>query len=66
MKELARNMSRPKTGDWIKLKRLARYLVGRERVVIVWAYQDSVSSVDVWVDSDYEGCRRTRKSTSGV
>ena len=49
----------------LMLKRLARYLIGRTRVVIVYKYQDSHGVVDVWTDTDYAGCQDTRKSTSG-
>ena len=33
--------------------------------MITYRYQSCIRHVDVWVDSDYAGCRRTRKSTSG-
>ena len=33
VKELSRKMSSPTSGDWIALKRLGRYLLGRPRVV---------------------------------
>ncbi len=28
-------------------------------------YQENHGEINVWVDSDFAGCRRTRKSTSG-
>ena len=58
-------MSTPSEGDWGALKRLGRYLRGRERSVIRFPYQDVTRKIDVWVDTDYAGCKRTRKSTSG-
>ena len=65
VKELCRNMSDPTEADWLMLKRLARYLIGRTRVIITFAYQDNHGVVDAWTDTDYAGCRLTRKSTSG-
>ena len=65
VKELCRAMSDPTEADMLMLKRLARYLIGRTRVVIVYKYQDSNGVVDVWTDTDYAGCQDTRKSTSG-
>ena len=65
VKELCRSMSDPSEGDWTALNRLGRYLCGKERVVIKYPYQDNSRKLEVWVDTDYAGCRRTRKSTSG-
>ena len=65
VKELCRAMSRPTVGDRRKLKRLGRYLVGRPRVVAKYAYQHRPGQVDGFTDSDWAGCRRTAKSTSG-
>jgi len=44
---------------------LGRYLKGKERVVIEFGYQKCNWEIDVWTDTDYAGCRQTRKSTSG-
>ena len=65
VKELCRSMSDPTEGDWLMLKRLARYLIGRTRVVLKFAYQRSHGVVDAWTDTDYAGCHVSRKSTSG-
>ena len=65
IKELSRRMSSPREGDMGRLKRLGRYLVGKERVVVRYGYQSWDREVDVWTDSDYAGCRETRWSTSG-
>jgi hypothetical protein len=64
-KEISRGMSTPTAGDMGNLKRLARYLVDKERVVIEYDYQEENRIVEVWTDSDYAGCTRTRKSTTG-
>ena len=55
----------PSEADWLVLKRLARYLIGRTRVILTYMYQDGHGIVDPWTDTDYAGCRVTRKSTSG-
>ena len=39
VKEAARNMSKPLIGDWVKLNRIGRYLVGRPRPVSLFAGQ---------------------------
>ena len=65
VKELSRAMAAPTQGDKKKLKRFGRYLMGRPRVVVEYNYQDEVSQLDGWTDSDYAGCRKIRKSTSG-
>ena len=58
-------MSKPTEQDMKEMKRLGRYLIGRERTVIEFKRQDRSSIVDVWTDTDYAGCADTRKSTSG-
>ena len=65
VKELCRSMSSPRVGDWRKLKRLGRYLLGSPRVVITFEYQVAYDHITVWTDSDFAGCHKTRKSTSG-
>ena len=64
-KELCRKMSSPNSEDWNKLKRLARYLVDKLRSRMLYAYQSKPDSLDVYTDTDFAGCARTRKSTSG-
>ena len=46
------------------MKRLARYLIGRERHVVKFKWQGE-SACKVWTDSDWAGDINTRKSTSG-
>ena len=63
-KEICRWMSKPTVSAWSALKRLVRYLVGLPR--LVFKYPDQVvASVDAYADTDWAGCTRTRKSTSG-
>ena len=63
-KEICRWMSRPTESSWAALKRLCRYLVGLPRLVWLYRWQE-VSTMDVYTDTDWAGCPRTRKSTSG-
>ena len=65
VKESARAMSCPKAGDWPKLQRLGRYLLGRPRLVIEFPWQNSPSLVTAYTDSDWAGCAKTARSTSG-
>ena len=64
-KEVSRDMSNPSLRSWKKLKRAARYLVGREALVWKYVYQAPVDNLTVWIDSDWGGSREMRKSTSG-
>ena len=65
VKELSRKMSCPSNLEWIALKRLGRYLIGKPRAVSHFKYQSTLSGIEVSVDSDWAGCTRTRRSTSG-
>jgi hypothetical protein len=62
VKELCRAMSCPKEDDWNKLKRLSRYLVGKERCTIVFKYQGKLDGVTVWTDSDFASTNPVRHS----
>ena len=68
-KELSRKMSNPNHQDMIRLKRLGRYLKGRPRSVIKYDYQNMDESgqlvVKAYTDTDFAGCQRAKKSTSG-
>ena len=46
------------------LKRLGRYFLGRPRFVFKYPFQEA-DSVDCYSDTDWAGCPKTRKSTSG-
>jgi len=65
VKELSRRMAKPRKGDVEAAKRLARYLVGRPRVVCWFKRQERPGQTEGWSDSDWAGCLETRKSTSG-
>ena len=64
-KEACREMSAPTETSWKKLKKLGRYLVGREKVVWEYPFKDTIGSWKVYTDSDWAGSVSTRKSTSG-
>ena len=63
-KEICRWMVSPTKQSWLVMKRLCRYLVGLPRLVYHYRWQ-SMCSIDVYTDTDWAGCPRTRKSTSG-
>ena len=64
-KEHARGMSEPTEWYWPQLKRLGRYLLGRPRVELVYKWQKYTNHLNCFVDSDFAGCKRTRRSTNG-
>ena len=63
-KEVCRFMSSPSETSTAALKRLGRYLLGHKRLVWTYPWQRA-EGVDVYSDTDWSGCPRTRKSTSG-
>ena len=65
VKELMRRMSDPRECDEMALKRVARYLVGQPRMITSYPWQEVSDVMTIFVDSDFAGCHRTRKSTSG-
>ena len=64
-KDLSRSMANPRRGEEIKVKRLARYLKRYPRCILRFRWQERTSEVSAFTDSDWGGCGRTRKSTSG-
>lgn len=58
-------MANPTVGSWRKLKRIARYLEGRPRLVMEYKWQREEEDLDGFADSDWAGCRSTGESTSG-
>ena len=71
-KELSRALSSPTNEDMAKLKHLLRYLAGTKnyalhlRPTLQLSSTNSSLDLDVYCDSDWAGCSKTRKSTSGV
>ena len=58
-------MAEPTERDWQKLVRLARYLKARPRLVLWYEYQSKPDYMLVYTDTDWAGCRKTRRSTTG-
>ena len=65
VKEICRGMAKPRRGDWKKLKRVARFLIGRRAVRWEYRWQDGGNKFRVCTESDRAGCKRTQKSSSG-
>ena len=63
-KEVCRFMSKPTDLAIGAFKRLARYLRARPRMVFDFEYQ-SAAGLEACSDTDWAGCTRTRKRTSG-
>jgi hypothetical protein len=63
-KEICRWMSAPTEQSLGALKRLGRFLDGHRRLVYAYPWQRA-AGIDVYSDTDWAGCLRTRKSTSG-
>ena len=63
-KEVCRLMSKPTELGWAALKRLTRFLCGLPRMVYTYPWQ-TATHVEVYSDTDWSGCARTRKSTAG-
>ena len=59
-------MRDPTEHAWTMLKRLGRYLKATPRVVIRFERQQMPRTIEVSVDSDWAGCLKTRKSTTGL
>ena len=64
-KELCRRMSEPRRRDKAALQRLCRYLLGAPRLVYRYAPVPAGLPLQVYADTDFAGCLRTRRSTSG-
>ena len=65
VKELARRMATPRSGDMDLIERLGRYLAGTPRAVYMYPWQSEPVQIDTFVDSDWAGCKGSRRSTSG-
>ena len=63
--EAARAMSCPKVGHWTLLRRIGKYLRGTPRLVMKFPWQSPQSVMTTYTDSDWAGCLRPARSTSG-
>jgi hypothetical protein len=64
-KELCRRMRNPGKADLEALRRLGRYLLDSPRVVYDFSWGPNGNQLVVYADTDFAGCRATRRSTSG-
>ena len=64
VKEFARRMQQPGTKNMQAFKSLVRFLRGSPRCLVVYNRQAEQPIVDVFSDSDWAGCAKTRRSTS--
>ena len=64
-KELCRRMRAPGKTDLEALRRLGRYLLDSPRLVYVFPWGSIGNQLVVYADTDFAGCRPTRRSTSG-
>ena len=65
-KECSRQMLSPRNGDWVSLKRVVRYLLGKPRLVWRFVRQDKPKFFAAFSDSNWAGCHDTWKTTSGA
>ena len=64
-KEIARCMANPRDVDGNLIKRVLRYLIGTPICIYDYVWQQKQNVLKVFADSDWAGCKRTRRSTSG-
>ena len=64
-KEACRSMATPTTAAMKRVKHIGIYLRRVPRVRQFFAMQEMPTVLEAITDSDWAGCRRTRKSTSG-
>ena len=62
--ELCQRMPNPTQQSLVKLKRLARYLKRERQWGQAFKYGETVEEVTTFTDSDWAGCKETRKSSS--
>ena len=65
VKEAARAMATPRESSMRKLIKIGKYLIGAPRLVSKFEFQDMPSRLSAFTDSDWAGCNKTAKSTSG-
>ena len=66
-KEICRTMSAPESEDFGVVKKLARFMMGVDGVKweFKWQSEEDAKTLRVYADSDWAGCLKSRRSTSG-
>eukprot|EP00971_Amphidinium_carterae_P332409 6466558-Amphidinium_carterae.1 len=64
VKELSRELAKPRESSERRMKRVLRYLAGTKEMAIYFPAVGGRQAL-CWSDSNWAGCRKTRKSTSG-
>ena len=65
VKELARRLHEPTVNDLKRAQRTLKYLQRYPEATVMLDNQAEPTEINVYVDSDWAGCKRTRKSTTG-
>ena len=65
VKQMSMEMAKPIVASWKRMKKIARYLVNRKRVVWHFKWHLESNTSHVCGDSDWGGRAGFRKSTSG-
>ena len=55
-KELAKGLKNPTKAHWMMLKRGARYLKNKPRLIHLFPFQQTAHRLEVWCDADHAGC----------
>ena len=66
VKELCKSMSNPTEGSWRKLVRVAKYLISKTRLVLIFDWQEPMQVITTRSDANWPGCLQSQESTSGV
>ena len=61
---LGRYISNPSIDNWKAVKKVLRYLQGTKDYMLTYRRTNNLKIIG-YSDSDYAGCKDTRKSTSG-
>ena len=66
MKCFARSMAKPTPGSLGDLEEVARFLLGTKHLALHLWRQTFPKCISTYVDRDFDGCRSTRRNTTGM